>query len=357
MAKKTSRNAVKKIDSQIDMIDADSKKKNNDDSVTLGKTELKKSVSRSSSTKKSTTSRSSKTTKKSPVKKSSKTSGKSTVKPSIKKEENVRDNIVVTPTKNTVKKETATKSVRGEVVVAPEKKSKTTTVKKTPAKKNVRGEVVIAPTKKRRTTKRIVNEVDPKQLDENVQNIIKDIEKQESKTKEEEKVVNPVDSDINKVVVEEPKKVEVSYDDWKLDKPIDLDSIDKFEDKSIIDEFEADIFKMRNAASKKSKKKNKYIINYHEKKVSSYSELEKDLRSLYDKVNDVVKDFSDYKKPYKSKSAKDNLEVEEDTFDNSPSLLDFVNQKVLNVFLILLSIIFIAMCVAFVWFIIFVSTF
>ncbi len=85
--------------------------------------------------------------------------------------------------------------------------------------------------------------------------------------------------------------------------------------------------------------------------------LEKDLRSLYDKVNDVVKDFSEYKKPYKSKNAKDNLEVEEDPFDNSPSVLDFVNQKVLNVFLILLSIIFIVMCIAFVWFIIFVSTF
>ena len=333
MAKKTSQNAVKQIDRQIDLIKSSNKKSTQDDTITIDKTDLKKKVSKSSNTKSSNKGRSTSSS---------------------------RDKIEIPSEKrstNTKKKSSTSKNVRGEVVVAPQKKktaSKKKTANNSTKNKSVRGEVIVTPTKVRnKSSKKVVtNKIDPKQLNENVEEIINDIEKSE---KENKKEISSSDS----------KKKELSekeYDELKLDKPINLDDIDKLEDYKIISEFEKDIAKKKSIDNNKKSKKN--LINIPKR--SSYKELEADLRSLYEKVNDVVKDI-DTPSEKKKNEVVDNKKTkyipkyipveEEESRPEKKSILDYISQKFLNVVLALLFIIFFIMVIAFIWFIIYVSTF
>lgn len=342
MAKKTSRNAVKKINKQLEMFS--SSPKNNS----------KKSSTQKKNVKKSTTSSS-----------KSRTSVRDTVVIPVEKQESPKK-----------KSSSSNKNIREEVVVAPQKKSTSTTKKKSTGK-NVRGEVVVTTTKSRSTTKRTTskkskNIIDPIELDHNVESIINDIER-DIKNDDSELIVL---SDKVEVKKEEKKLTEKEYEELKLDKPIDLDNFDLLDDYKIIDEFEEDIYKdKKKEDSSKSifSKNKKRIINSSKK--SSYRELESDLRSLYDKVNDVVSDIdhNDRKKIIKDnidlndrnknklkENYKDKIEEYEIDYDikpEKPSLLDHISQKVLNFFLIFLLIIFTGMTIAFIWFLIYVSTF
>lgn len=346
MAKKTSQNAVKQIDRQIDLIKSSNKKSTQDDTVTIDKTDLKKKVSKSSNTKSSNKGRSTSSS---------------------------RDKIEIPSEKrstNTKKKSSTSKNVRGEVVVAPQKK-KTASKKKTATNstknKSVRGEVIVTPTKVRnKSSKKVVtNKVDPKQLNENVEEIINDIEKSEKEIKDKIDIKKSEEENKKEISSSDSKKKELSekeYDELKLDKPINLDDIDKLEDYKIVSEFEKDIAKKKSIDNNKKSKKN--LINIPKR--SSYKELEADLRSLYEKVNDVVKDI-DTPSEKKKNEVVDNKKTkytpkyipveEEDSRPEKKSILDYISQKFLNVVLALLFIIFFIMVIAFIWFIIYVSTF
>lgn len=341
MAKKTSRNAVKKINKQLEMFS--SSPKNNS---------KKSSTSQKKTVKKSTTSNS-------------------------KSKSNVRDTVIIPSEKKESPKKKSTvssKNVRDDVVVAPQKKTTSTTSKKKSTSRNVRGEVVVTTTKARTSTKNTSlkkkeNVIDPVELDHNVESIISDLEKEE---KVEKIVVN--ESDRVDVAPTKKKLTEKEYDELKLDKPIDLDNFDLLDDYRIIDEFEEDIYKdkKKDESSNNVFKKRKSHVSISKK--NSYRELENDLRSLYDKVNDVVSDIdhSDRKKIVKDNidltDNKDILknnykekikeyEIDSDIKPEKFSLLDLISQKVLNFFLIFLLIIFTGMTIAFIWFLIYVSTF
>lgn len=395
MAKKTSRNAVKKIDSQINSISSSNKNST-----------IKGSASRSSYSK------------------------TNNVKSLNSNEKNTRDSVVIpVPKKAPVKKKSATSknNVRGEVIVAPQKTRTSTKGKST--SRNVRGEVLVSPTKssssskkisKKTSTSRVTKKkedkiVDAVRLDHNVEEIINDIEREK-----EESLIEEFDIDIsfennkddNKTTIPNvDRKSEVSiiknktrkdlsekeYDELKLDKPIDLDNFDKLDSYKIINEFEEDIYKDREIDNKNTNNVHKSSVNIFKKKrdvisdtpkSTSYNELENDLRSLYDKVNDVVSDFgyeekytpskrtidkniskknvkvkNDIpkkplpRKPIENKQREKTTFIENDVKPEKKILLDYINQKVLNFFLILLLLIFTGMTIAFVWFLIYVSTF
>ena len=217
----------------------------------------------------------------------------------------------------------------------------------------------------------------------------------------------------------------------------DLDHIDQMEEYDIVSEFEKDIFDDTSKKKERTTSSEKKIVPKSKKKKDtkevsedSYQDLEKDLRSLYDRVNDVVEDFDpnakeeEYidltklrtqtkvktptkkkfsfqtlaknlslkkdallnrfrrkKKPvdkfkpidekYKPKKVRKDFEklskprpekrkkvrtVELEEYDDF-SILDYINQKVLNFMMIFLAIIFVLMCIAFVLFVVYVSTF
>lgn len=400
MAKKTSTNAVKKIDEQIKNLESNTKT----------------SSTKKSGTTKTTTSR----------KTSSKTS---------------REKIVVAPAKKkttTTKKKTSSKNVRDKVVVTPKKNTKKSTTK-TINQEEIKNQLKDVSTKKEDVKAVSTREDKKKELASEVNKILeiqdsyelnepvelpKFIQEEKPKEVQEEKKIKDFfpeektpstktydslsldDVDVIKFEKkEEPKKKKSNlkkrisdkeYENLKLDKPIDLDQIDKIEEFKIVEDFEKDIpvkkkvekgFKQQDFTRKRKGKG--YVVNI--KKKPTYQELEHDLRGLYDKVNDVVEDFDgtssgeDYvpvpkkvaKKKFqlpvlfkkKNKPVKEESKVVKKTrvvketviADNEPkerpSILDRISQKVLNFFLIVLFIIFFLMVIAFIAFVIYVSTF
>lgn len=410
MAKKSSTNAVKKLDEQIKSVDY----------VTIKNTETLNNAKRVRKNDSSTKNAVKSETK--PVSYSSKSVSDAK---SVKKTD--REKVVVAPKKTTTKKSSTVKSTtpakREKVKVVKEKGS--TTQKKSTSKKTTK---IVDNTKaKEKELKRVVEnekkkeqQVEDENLEifefvgsnnetisleakdeervKNVSEVIKDKEKQEdSKTLFElkEEILYPKkdnndedfeifdfvgsnnktislektkDERVNNVksVIEDKEKQEnrktifeinkneklkrKDNDDLRLDKPIDLDHIEKYEEYKILDEFKNDIDNGKKSKIVQTQKNGKHFIHVKPKK--TYTTLEKDLRSLYEKANDVIDEPSD------------NLEVE--IFDDVEvekegrkrfSILDHISQKVLNFFMIFLFIIFLLMLIGFIAFVIYVSTF
>ena len=292
MAKKSSSNAVKKIDEQIDKIKKSSKKHSKDDkTIVVSKSELKKGiekVTKQNSKAVETTSKSSKS--------------------STSKSRNVRDKVIVAPKKKTTTAKKSTKNVRSKVVVVPKKNTNNKTRSKKGSNKQVRDKVVVTPLKK-----------------------------SDDKLLEEELVV---DSKVKALEIEE---------DITNGKYIDAA-------KALINKNDTPSKKVK----RKRKGKNKYVIDI--KSSNEYDSLEKDLRSLYEKTNDIIDDIDNKKVedklPEKSIKLIDEVVVADSIINKEKkSLLDLISQKFLNITILVLLIIFTIMLIGVIAFIIFVSTF
>lgn len=292
MAKKSSSNAVKKIDEQIDKIKKSSKKHSKDDkTIVVSKSELKKGiekVTKQNSKAVETTSKSSKS--------------------STSKSRNVRDKVIVAPKKKTTTAKKSTKNVRSKVVVVPKKNTNNKTRSKKGSNKQVRDKVVVTPLKK-----------------------------SDDKLLEEELVV---DSKVKALEIEE---------DITNGKYMDAA-------KALINKNDTPSKKVK----RKRKGKNKYVIDI--KSSNEYDSLEKDLRSLYEKTNDIIDDIDNKKVedklPEKSIKLIDEVVVADSSINKEKkSLLDLISQKFLNITILVLLIIFTIMLIGVIAFIIFVSTF
>ena len=292
MAKKSSSNAVKKIDEQIDKIKKSSKKHSKDDkTIVVSKSELKKGiekVTKQNSKAVETTSKSSKS--------------------STSKSRNVRDKVIVAPKKKTTTAKKSTKNVRSKVVVVPKKNTNNKIRSKKGSNKQVRDKVVVTPLKK-----------------------------SDDKLLEEELVV---DSKVKALEIEE---------DITNGKYIDAA-------KALINKNDTPSKKVK----RKRKGKNKYVIDI--KSSNEYDFLEKDLRSLYEKTNDIIDDIDNKKVedklPEKSIKLIDEVVVADSSINKEKkSLLDLISQKFLNITILVLLIIFTIMLIGVIAFIIFVSTF
>lgn len=410
MAKKTANNAVKKIDEQIK--DLESKTKKSTDNTV-----------KTSSVKKSTTKKT--------------TATKSTTKKST-----AREKVVVTPAKKTTtttkKKTTTTKQVRDKVVT-PKKRSTTKTIESEKIKNDLKStktkkdEVkVVAPRYRKKDLVAEVNKIlgideepekveTPKFIEEekpveevevsvpkfieeektaeiNTKEVVKEFLEKEDK-KELENTSNISLDDVDVIKFDKPSKSKKSSlkkktrdEDLKLDKPINLDEIDKVEEYKIVEDISKDVSKKKQEFTRKRKGKG-YVVEI--KKKPTYTELESDLRSLYDEVEDVVDDFDKTasipvqpvpkKKKFslfgpkkekkkvvkptikpipkavepvkKTRVVKDTVVIADTVPGEKPSILDRISQKVLNFFLTVLFIIFFIMVIAFIGFVIYVSTF
>ncbi len=292
MAKKSSSNAVKKIDEQIDKIKKSSKKHSKDDkTIVVSKSELKKGIEKA--TKQNS--------------KAVETTSKSS-KSSTSKSRNVRDKVIVAPKKKTTTAKKSTKNVRSKVVVVPKKNTNNKIRSKKGSNKQVRDKVVVTPLKK-----------------------------SDDKLLEEELVV---DSKVKALEIEE---------DITNGKYIDAA-------KALINKNDTPSKKVK----RKRKGKNKYVIDIKSSK--EYDSLEKDLRSLYEKTNDIIDDIDNKKVedklPEKSIKLIDEVVVADSSINKEKkSLLDLISQKFLNITILVLLIIFTIMLIGVIAFIIFVSTF
>ena len=292
MAKKSSSNAVKKIDEQIDKIKKSSKKHSRDDkTIVVSKSELKKGIEKA--TKQNS--------------KAVETTSKSS-KSSTSKSRNVRDKVIVAPKKKTTTAKKSTKNVRSKVVVVPKKNTNNKIRSKKGSNKQVRDKVVVTPLKK-----------------------------SDDKLLEEELVV---DSKVKALEIEE---------DITNGKYIDAA-------KALINKNDTPSKKVK----RKRKGKNKYVIDIKSSK--EYDSLEKDLRSLYEKTNDIIDDIDNKKVedklPEKSIKLIDEVVVADSSINKEKkSLLDLISQKFLNITILVLLIIFTIMLIGVIAFIIFVSTF
>ena len=292
MAKKSSSNAVKKIDEQIDKIKKSSKKHSKDDkTIVVSKSELKKGIEKA--TKQNS--------------KAVETTSKSS-KSFTSKSRNVRDKVIVAPKKKTTTAKKSTKNVRSKVVVVPKKNTNNKIRSKKGSNKQVRDKVVVTPLKK-----------------------------SDDKLLEEELVV---DSKVKALEIEE---------DITNGKYIDAA-------KALINKNDTPSKKVK----RKRKGKNKYVIDIKSSK--EYDSLEKDLRSLYEKTNDIIDDIDNKKVedklPEKSIKLIDEVVVADSSINKEKkSLLDLISQKFLNITILVLLIIFTIMLIGVIAFIIFVSTF
>ena len=292
MAKKSSSNAVKKIDEQIDKIKKSSKKHSKDDkTIVVSKSELKKGIEKA--TKQNS--------------KAVETTSKSS-KSFTSKSRNVGDKVIVAPKKKTTTAKKSTKNVRSKVVVVPKKNTNNKIRSKKGSNKQVRDKVVVTPLKK-----------------------------SDDKLLEEEFVV---DSKVKALEIEE---------DITNGKYIDAA-------KALINKNDTPSKKVK----RKRKGKNKYVIDI--KSSNEYDFLEKDLRSLYEKTNDIIDDIDNKKVedklPEKSIKLIDEVVVADSSINKEKkSLLDLISQKFLNITILVLLIIFTIMLIGVIAFIIFVSTF
>ena len=342
MAKKSSTNAVKKIDKQIDELKKNSNSKD-DKTPVVSKKELKEGIEKAKkivSSKKTTNSKKGSTKKASTTKKTTakKTTGskttkkrKTTTKKTTTKAK--KEAVIVVPTKD-VKPEKPVKKVdkpvRDDVVVTPSKNKK----KKTPEKKNdsVKDDVLVTPDKseKKEAAKTEVESKKEISESEKTKRIF-------SKEKKFQFVQDTKEEDI-----EEYKFAEDIENDINNGKYIDKAKI--LIDKS--NEGKA------NKVKRKRKGKNKYIIDLESTR--EYKDLERDLRSLYDKTNDIIDDID---KTSKDEVVDiDKLDIHDKEIEEKKGILDHISQKVLNVFIAVLSVIFIILLIIVIGFIIYVST-
>ncbi|MBQ3308158.1 MAG: hypothetical protein IJG68_08230 [Bacilli bacterium] len=219
------------------------------------------------------------------------------------------------------------------------------------------------------------------------QNELEKIRGEEQPDLNEQNVSDKIDEIIK--TYEEDKKEESTIKD-------EIEVLSLEQTKDLIEEFEQDIQEekikkqvqdllnkqQRRTAKKKRKGKKKYIIDVKSKK--DFSMLEDDLRSLYDKVNDIVEDTKEIE--ILSGDTKeieildgdtkeievldgDTKEIEVLTGDTKQLepikeekkgrklLIDYISQKVLNFFLIFFFVIFLALFIAFIWLVVYVCTF
>ena len=342
MAKKSSTNAVKKIDKQIDELKKNSNSKD-DKTPVVSKKELKEGIEKAKkivSSKKTTNSKKGSTKKASTTKKTTakKTTGSKTTKKRKTTSKKTttkakKEAVIVVPTKDvkpekTVKK--VDKPVRDDVVVTPSKNKK----KKTPEKKNdsVKDDVLVTPDKgeKKEAAKTEVESKKEISESEKTKRIF-------SKEKKFQFVQDTKEEDI-----EEYKFAEDIENDINNGKYIDKAKI-------LIDKSNEG---KTNKVKRKRKGKNKYIIDLESTR--EYKDLERDLRSLYDKTNDIIDDID---KASKDEVVDiDKLDIHDKEIEEKKGILDHISQKVLNVFIAVLSVIFIILLIIVIGFIIYVST-
>lgn len=338
MAKKSSTNAVKKIDKQIEKL-----KENvsdiDDKTPVITKKELKKEIEKKSG--KSTTKKA--TTKKKITTK--KDSTKSTTKKTTTKK---------TTTKKGTTKKSTTKVKKDDIIVAPAKKIKAEKLKKTDDKA-VRDKVVVTPTKakkktttnKKTTTKKEDIIVVPKK-DEIVNDKKEDIKEELSDSTKVKRILNKekkfelVEEDNNNEEIDDYKFVEEIEDDITNGKYISKAKI-------LIDKSEKD-----NKVKRKRKGKNKYVIDLESTR--EYKDLERDLRSLYDKTNDIIEDIDKPQDLEKTVKSINGLVITDVEAPEKRSALDRISQKVLNKFVVVLSIVFIILLIVVIAFVIYIST-
>ena len=337
MAKKSSTNAVKKIDKQIDELKKNSNSKD-DKTPVVSKKELKEGIEKAKkivSSKKTTNSKKGSTKKASTTKKTTakKTTGSKTTKKRKTTSKKTttkakKEAVIVVPTKD-VKPEKPVKKVdkpvRDDVVVTPSKNKK----KKTPEKKNdsVKDDVLVTPDKS---------------------------EKKEAAKTEVESKKEISESEKTKRIFSKEKKFQFVQDtkeedieEYKFAEDIENDiNNGKYIDKAKI------LIGKTNKVKRKRKGKNKYIIDLESTR--EYKDLERDLRSLYDKTNDIIDDID---KTSKDEVVDiDKLDIHDKDIEEKKGILDHISQKVLNVFIAVLSVIFIILLIIVIGFIIYVST-
>ena len=342
MAKKSSTNAVKKIDKQIDELKKNSNSKD-DKTPVVSKKELKEGIEKAKkivSSKKTTNSKKGSTKKASTTKKTTakKTTGSKTTKKRKTTSKKTttkakKEAVIVVPTKDVKPEEPVKKvdkPVRDDVVVTPSKNKK----KKTPEKKNdsVKDDVLVTPDKseKKEAAKTEVESKKEISESEKTKRIL-------SKEKKFQFVQDTKEEDI-----EEYKFAEDIENDINNGKYIDKAKI-------LIDKSNEG---KTNKVKRKRKGKNKYIIDLESTR--EYKDLERDLRSLYDKTNDIIDDID---KTSKDEVVDiDKLDIHDKEIEEKKGILDHISQKVLNVFIAVLSVIFIILLIIVIGFIIYVST-
>ena len=338
MAKKSSTNAVKKIDKQIEKL-----KENvsdiDDKTPVITKKELKKEIEKKigkSTTKKATTKKKT-TTKKDSTKSTTKktTTKKTTTKKGTTKKSTTKvkkDDIIVAPAKKIKAerpKKKEDKAVRDKVVVTPTKaKKKTTTNKKTNTKKD---DIIVVPKK-----------------DEIVNDEKEDIKEDVSESTKVKRILNKekkfefVEEDNNNEEIDDYKFVEEIEDDITNGKYINKAKI-------LIDKSEKD-----NKVKRKRKGKNKYVIDLESTR--EYKDLERDLRSLYDKTNDIIEDIDKPQDLSKTVKNINDLVITDVESTEKSGVLDRISQKALNLFVTVLSIVFIILLIVVIAFVIYIST-
>ena len=338
MAKKSSTNAVKKLDKQINELKKNSSSKDEKTPV-VSKKELKDGIEKAkkASTTKKTTKKSS-GTKKTTAKKSTTSKTTSKKKTTTKKTTAKKTTTKKSSTKKTTAKKVAPKAKKEAVIVAPEKPVKIEE-KVEKIDKPVRDDVVVTPSKK------------------------KEDNTSKEKTVKDDVLVTPEKKDISegekaKKILRKEKKFEFVQDEKK----------DNIEDYTFADDIENDINngkyidkakilidksnEDKKKVKRKRKGKNKYIIDLESTR--EYKDLERDLRSLYDKTNDIIDDID---KPVRDDIVDINkLDIHDNEVPEKKGILDHISQKVLNVFIAILSVIFIILLIGVIGFIIYVST-
>lgn len=442
MAKKTSSNAVRKIDEQIKNLET-----MNQESKKTGNTSPTKKSSVPYSAKRNVKSQTSSREKAVIAPDKKKTPTKKTTSGS----KNIRGGEVVPATRRrtttkTIQRESLKNEIKNlknspkeDVVVPSERKDLEAEVNKilgieeeTPAfvPLDLRDEIVVPKEKEKKTKKKItlkpIEDLEKPVIKEKLETKIPDFldEEKEVSTPSVEKSLDDVDvirfdnvgkkdsSAIPKKKGNLKKKTTVKKQKTEK-KPIELEKKENLEEFHIVEEKKE--ISVKEVPKKEESKKNDfkrkrkgkgYVVDIPKK---PYKELESDLRSLYDRVNDVVDDFEGpakevggtstpkheektkkkftgfhlknifkkkptvkpvtttkpvavTKKPVEPpKKVKVVKEVSVSEFENKPkerrSILDHISQKILNFFLAVLFTIFLLMVIAFIAFVIYVSTF
>lgn len=349
MANKSSTNAVKKLDKQIDELKKNSNSKD-DKTPVVSKKELKEGIEKA---KKTVSSKKTNAKKSSTTKKKSSTKKGSTTKKTIAKKTTTGSK--TTKKKETTTRKTTTRAKKEAVIIVPTKDVKPEeAVKK--VDKPVRDDVVVTPSKKKKKTPE-------KKIDSVKDDVLVTPEKSEKKNESKTEVENNKEiseGDRAKKILSKEKKFQLLQDTkeddieaYKFAEDIENDiNNGKYIDKAkiLLDKSNED---KNNKVKRKRKGKNKYIIDLESTR--EYKDLERDLRSLYDKTNDIIDDLD---KPSKDEIIDINkLEIhEKDDEEEKKDFLGHISQKVLNVFIAILSIIFIILLIIVIGFIIYVST-
>lgn len=334
MAKNSSTNSNNSIDEKV--------KK-----ASVSKT--KKSTKKSSGTKRNSKSSKKKTAtvstnkkKKSP---SSKTSNRSRSKNKVtkntsKKESNIREEVLVDSKNDSLLKDESSKkenkidkNIRDDIIVSDSKKKANSSKKSKSDSKKIRDDIIVSDKGKKET------KLDEKDSKKNIRDNIEIL----SGNKRTNSIVPDVSSDNGDIKEENLDKIANELEE-------DITNGKYIEKAKILIQKEKN---EKNKVKRKRKGKNKYVIDLEATK--EYKNLERDLRSLYDKTNDII-DEIDTKDVDKEVTVIEDLIVSDTDINEKKGLLDYISQKVLNVIILFLSIIFCILLVGVICFIIYVST-